>query len=167
MIEDVTEPLIVVIGGSIGGVEALQQLVSHLPADLPTSLLIAIHTPASLPCFPPQILQCSGNLLATHAVDGIAIDSGHIYVALPNHHLLVKRGFIQVRIGPKENGFRPAIDPLFRTAAHAYGKRVIGVYYLVLYMMELLGYMTSSRGAELQWFKIQKKHNFLTYRDTP
>jgi two-component system chemotaxis response regulator CheB len=75
----------------------------------------------------PEILQGSGPLPAVHPEDGVPIVPGRIYVAPPDHHLLVKREHIRVVFGPKENRFRPAIDPLFRTAAMAYGKRVVGV----------------------------------------
>lgn len=118
---------IIVIGGSSGGVAALTQLVQQLPGDLPVSIFVVIHTPANLPCQLPEILHSCGKLPAVHAVDGTLIEQGRIYIAPPNRHLLVKRDSMQVVCEPKEHGFRPAIDPLFRTAAIAYGKRVVGV----------------------------------------
>ncbi|MBD0346242.1 MAG: chemotaxis protein CheB [Coleofasciculus sp. Co-bin14] len=122
-----SRPEIIVIGASTGGVVALTQLIQDLPSQLPAAIFIVVHTPANLPCGLPQILQNCGKLPAVHAVDGAAIEQGCIYIAPPNRHLLVKRDYMHVVIEPKENGFRPAIDPLFRTAAVAYDKRVVGI----------------------------------------
>lgn len=118
---------IIVIGASTGGVAALRQLVQGFPSDLPATVFVVIHTPANLPSYLPYIVDHSGKLPAVHAVDGAEIEQGRIYIAPPDHHLLVKREHMRVVFGPKENRFRPAIDPLFRTAAVAYGKRVVGV----------------------------------------
>lgn len=118
---------IIVIGASTGGVAALTQLVQGFPSNLPASVFIVVHTPAHLPCCLPQILQGYSHLPASHAVDGAVIEQGHIYIAPPDHHLLVQQEYMCVVFGPKENRFRPAIDPLFRTAAVAYGKWVVGV----------------------------------------
>lgn len=118
---------IIVIGGSFGAIESLKPLVHSLPADLPAAVFIVVHCRANSPCYLPHILQGWGQLPAVHAFDGAAIEHGRIYVAPPDRHLLVRRGFMSVVLEPKENWTRPAIDPLFRTAALAYGKRVIGV----------------------------------------
>jgi two-component system chemotaxis response regulator CheB len=118
---------IVVIGASAGGVEALRELARNLPRDFPAAVFIVVHIPTDSPSMLPRILERSGPLPAKHAKDGEAIVPGHIYVAPPNHHLLLKRGAAWVIYGPKENGHRPAIDPLFRTAARAYGHRVVAV----------------------------------------
>jgi len=118
---------IVVVGASAGGVEALRELVRNLPADFPAAVFVVVHLPTDSPSFLPRILARSGALPAAHAKDGEPIVPGRIYVAPPNHHLLVRRGTVWVIYGPKENGHRPAIDPLFRTAARTYGHRVIGV----------------------------------------
>lgn len=118
---------IVVIGGSAGGLSALVELVRGLPRDFPASLFITVHTSPDSPSSLPQILRRAGALPAAIAVDREAIVPGRIYVALPDHHLLLKRDHIRVVRGPKENGFRPAIDPLLRTAAHVHGPRVIAV----------------------------------------
>jgi two-component system chemotaxis response regulator CheB len=118
---------IVVIGASAGGVEALRELVSGLPADFPATIFVVVHIPTDSPSMLPRILERSGRLPATHATDGDPIVPGRIYVGPPNTHLLLKRGAAWVIYGPKENGHRPAIDPLFRTAARAYGQRVIAV----------------------------------------
>ncbi|NMG18175.1 chemotaxis protein CheB [Brasilonema bromeliae] len=118
---------IIVIGASAGGVEALKELVAPLPKDLRAAIFIVVHIFAQSKSFLPDILSRCGSLRATHAKDAEAIEHGHIYVAPPDYHLLVKRGYIRVVQGPKENRSRPAVDPLFRTAAKAYKSRVVGV----------------------------------------
>lgn len=118
---------IITIGASAGGVEALSEVVRHLPEDLPASVLVALHVPSHGLSALPQILGRSGPLPARHAEDGEAIEPGRICVAPPDHHLLVQRGRARLSRGPRENGVRPAIDPLFRSAARWYGPRTIGV----------------------------------------
>lgn len=118
---------IIVVGASAGGVEALMQLVAALPQDLPAALFIVVHFPAQGRSTLPNILNRVSSLRAAHATDGEAIMYGRIYVALPDYHLLVKRGYIRLVQGPKENHARPAVDPLFRTAAKAYKSQVVGV----------------------------------------
>lgn len=118
---------IVVIGASAGGVEALTKLVSGLPVDLPVALFVVLHISSHGTSILPRILSRAGALEAIHPSHDEVIKSGRIYVAPPDHHLLIKRGHIHLGRGSKENGHRPAIDPLFRTAARAYGSRVIGV----------------------------------------
>ncbi|HAA29514.1 MAG TPA: chemotaxis protein CheB, partial [Cyanobacteria bacterium UBA8553] len=118
---------IIVVGASAGGVEALSQLVAGLPKDLPAAVFVVIHIPAQSKSVLPHILSRRGQLLANHGKDGDLIAPGRIYVAPPDYHLLVKRGYIRLVQGPKENNCRPAVDPLFRTAAKAYGCRVVGV----------------------------------------
>jgi two-component system, chemotaxis family, protein-glutamate methylesterase/glutaminase len=118
---------IIVIGASAGGVEALSAVVRELPADLPAAVFVVLHMPAQSPSLLAKILDRSAKLPATQAVDDEPIRQGHIYVAAPDCHLLVQKGHVHVKRGPKENRHRPAIDPLFRSAARAYGPRVIGV----------------------------------------
>jgi two-component system chemotaxis response regulator CheB len=118
---------IIVVGGSAGGVEATRALVRGLPHDLAAAVFVVIHVPAYGPSSLPAVLQSAGPLEARHACDGETIRSGRIYVAPPDHHLLVETGQVVVRRGPKENRFRPSIDALFRSAAYVYGPRVIGV----------------------------------------
>lgn len=88
---------------------------------------MVVHTSPDNPGVLPQILRRAGVLPVEFARDRDPIVVGRVYVAPPDHHLLLKRGHIRVVRGPKENGFRPAVDPLFRTAAATYGVRVIGV----------------------------------------
>jgi two-component system chemotaxis response regulator CheB len=118
---------IVVIGGSAGGIEPLIELVERLPASFAGSIFIVVHTPAHARSRLPEILRRAGPLPAVHARDGEAILPGRIYVAPPDRHLLVRRGFVEVTRGPRENHSRPAIDPLFRSAARSYGSRTVGV----------------------------------------
>lgn len=118
---------IIVIGASAGGVEAVQVLLRDLPVDLQASLFVVIHTSPFSPFLLPGILSRAGPLLAEETVDGMEIRPGRIYLAPPDHHLLLRPGHVHVSKGPRENLVRPAVDPLFRTAALAYGKRVIGV----------------------------------------
>jgi two-component system chemotaxis response regulator CheB len=118
---------VIVVGFSAGGVEALTRIIADLPADLPAAILIVHHFPAHSVSTLPRILRRVGGLPAAHAVDGERIRPGHIYVGRPQRHLLVNGDRIQLSHGPKENGYRPAIDSLFRTAARSYGPRVIGV----------------------------------------
>ncbi len=118
---------IIVIGASAGGVYALKDLVADLPADFQASLFIVQHVSADSPSYLPDILTFSGQLPAIHPADGEPIQRGRIYIAPPDHHLLVETGHVLVKKGPKENRFRPSIDALFRSAAYSYGPRVIGV----------------------------------------
>ncbi|HEY3136104.1 MAG TPA: chemotaxis protein CheB [Blastocatellia bacterium] len=118
---------LIVIGASAGGIAALSELVKDLPADLPAAVFVAVHIPAHTKSTLPKILGGRGVLPALQPEDGEEIRPGRIYVAPPDRHMLIKRGYIHVAHGPRENGSRPAIDPLFRTAARAYGRRVIGV----------------------------------------
>jgi two-component system chemotaxis response regulator CheB len=118
---------IVVMGASAGGLEVVAQIVELLPSALPAAVFVVIHTGPDTPGVLPQILTRRGELTARHAVDGEKIQHGVIYCAPPDQHLLVEDGRVQVLQGPKENGFRPAIDPLFRSAAAAHATRVVGV----------------------------------------
>ncbi len=115
------------MGASAGGVEALSNLLSHLPADLPASIFIVLHIPPHTPSLLPSILDRVSPLPVSQAINGEKIERGRVYVAPPDNHLLVERGFVRVLRGPKENRYRPAVDPLFRSAAVAYGPSVVGV----------------------------------------
>src|SRR5256885_6247894 len=118
---------LVVIGASAGGVETCTQLVSVLPVDLAASVLVVLRVPPDRPSVLPRILSAAGPLPATHAKGGERAVHGHVYVAPPGRHLLVHEATLRLSAGPKEGGHRPAIDPLFRTAARAAGARVVGV----------------------------------------
>jgi two-component system, chemotaxis family, protein-glutamate methylesterase/glutaminase len=118
---------IIVIGASAGGVRALSTLVAGLPSGLKASLFIVQHLPASYPSVLPQILSSAGPLPALHPAEGAMIEQGNIYVAPPDHHLLIEEGHLHLGRGPKEHLVRPAANVLFRSAAHSYGPRVVGV----------------------------------------
>jgi two-component system chemotaxis response regulator CheB len=117
---------IVVIGASAGGVETLARLVRALPGDLRAAVFVVLHVPPSGSVL-PGILSRAGQLRAAHAEDGEPIEPGRIYVAPPDHHLTLRRDSVRIDRGPRENGHRPAIDTLFRTAARTFGRRVAGV----------------------------------------
>jgi two-component system chemotaxis response regulator CheB len=115
------------MGASAGGLEALLGVVAGLPPDLPASVFIVLHTAPSSPGRLPHILQRAAALPVAHGVDGELVQRGRVYVAAPDHHLLVENGRVRVTRGPKENHTRPAVDPLFRSAALDYGPRAVGV----------------------------------------
>ena len=133
---------LIVIGGSAGAIPVIQAMLRGLPADLPAAVLVVLHQAQTVPGMLPQILSQEGPLPAKHAEDGEPIVPGTVYVSPPDRHLLVEltpdsltsppgsrsaRTQLRLSTGAKENRFRPAIDPLFRTAARAYGRRLIGV----------------------------------------
>src|ERR1044071_2500358 len=118
---------ILTIGASAGGVEALRVLVSLLPTELPAALFVVLHIPQDAPSLLPALLQRAGSLPARHPADNTPIENGRIYVAPPNRHMLLEPGRVRIVHGPKENRHRPAVDPLFRSAAWAYRSRVVGV----------------------------------------
>lgn len=118
---------IVVVGASAGGVEALQALVRGMPVGLQAAVFIVLHVPAQAPSLLPAILTRQGHLPVSHAISGETIQTGRIYIAPPDHHLIINNGYVQVSKGPKENRHRPSVDVLFRSAARVYGPRVIGV----------------------------------------
>jgi two-component system, chemotaxis family, protein-glutamate methylesterase/glutaminase len=118
---------LIVIGASMGGVEALMALVEQFPRDLPAAVCVVLHVAANQRSVLPGLLARSGALPAEHPKDRTPLVNGHIYVAPNDHHLLVEDGHVRVTKGPRENNHRPAVDPLFRSAALAYGSRVVGV----------------------------------------
>lgn len=118
---------LVVVGASAGGVEALSKLVSYLPRDFDVPVLVVLHLPAFAKSVMPDILSRAGPLTATHALDGERLAGGHVYVAPPNAHLLVDGPHLRLDSGPAENGHRPAIDPLFRSAAQSHGAHTAGI----------------------------------------
>jgi two-component system chemotaxis response regulator CheB len=118
---------IVVMGASAGGVEALREMVAGLPAGLPAAVFAVLHLPPTSPSVLPKILDRSGPLPASAAVDGERIEPGRVYVAHPDQHLLLEDGRVLLTRGPKENRNRPAADALMRSAALEHGPRCVGV----------------------------------------
>jgi two-component system chemotaxis response regulator CheB len=120
---------IIVIGGSAGSIGPIVSFVKALPPDFAASLFITVHLNPQSTSRLPQMLSHRAGLQASYAVDGEAIQPGKIYIAPPNRHLLVEPGTVRLSTGPLENGFRPAVDALFRSAARTYGARVIGIIF--------------------------------------
>jgi two-component system, chemotaxis family, protein-glutamate methylesterase/glutaminase len=119
---------LIVIGTSAGGIEAMKVVAGGLPADLKAALFVVLHMGANGLGILPEILARAGPLAAANARDGEPIRPGRIYCAPPDHHLLLEpSGHVRLSRGPEENRFRPAVDPLFRSAAYAFGPRVVGV----------------------------------------
>jgi two-component system chemotaxis response regulator CheB len=118
---------IIVIGASAGGIEAVTEVVRGLPPEFPGSVYVVVHFPGSVVSTLPRILSRAGPLPARHAVDGESVEPGRICVAPPDCHLTFDDEHVRLTRGPRENGSRPAVDPLFRTAARNFGSRVVGV----------------------------------------
>lgn len=118
---------IIVIGTSAGGLKTLSAVLSELPADIGAAIFVVQHLAADKKSDLPRLLADISDLPVTHPIDGAPFEMGHIYVAPPDHHLLVNADTVRVLRGPQENRFRPSIDALFRSAARSHGSRVIGV----------------------------------------
>jgi len=118
---------IVVIGTSAGGIETLRELVAAFPADFPAPVVVVMHLSPESPDVLAGILARSGPMRAVLVRNGERLTDGTIFVAPADRHLLVEPGRLRLTRGPKENRFRPAIDPLFRSAAQVYGPRAVGV----------------------------------------
>ncbi len=116
-----------VIGASLSGIDALCELVSKLPANFPAPIFITQHVASHSPGMLPYILSKAGPLLAVHPKTSMLFEPGMIYVAPPDRHMLLQPGYIRLSHGPHENLARPAIDPLFRSAAISYGPAVVGI----------------------------------------
>ncbi len=118
---------VIVVGGSAGAIEASIQMLARLPPGLPGTVLVAIHRGPSVPGVLPQMFARAGPLPADYATNDEAYRPGRVYVAPPDRHLLVSGRRLRVTRGPREHGLRPAVDPLFRSAARELGPRVVGV----------------------------------------
>ena len=116
---------LVLIGTSEGGIKALRSLAAALPAEFPASIVIVIHIGAHKSEL-PALLNSAGPLRASHAQDGETIEPSRIYIAPPDHHVLIEPGRLRLTRGPRENCTRPAIDPLFRSAAAIYDSKSSG-----------------------------------------
>jgi two-component system, chemotaxis family, protein-glutamate methylesterase/glutaminase len=118
---------IVVIGASAGAIDALRTIAGGLPPDFPAAVFVVVHISPHSPGILDSILARAGRLPTVVVKEREPIRPGWIYVASPDHHLVVEEGFARATRGPRENLFRPAVDPLFRSAAQAFGARVIGI----------------------------------------
>lgn len=118
---------IIVIGASAGGLKALSAVLSELPADIEAAVFVVQHVAADKKSILPRLLDDVSDLPVVHPTDRANFEKGHVYVAPPDHHLLLNADNIRVLRGPQENRFRPSIDALFRSAARVHGSRVIGV----------------------------------------
>ena len=118
---------IFVVGASAGGIDSLSNLVHELDPHLPATVLITLHIHEEAPNILPQILSKHGPLPAKQAENGEKLRPGQIYISPPGVHMILADGQIQLSNGPRINGMRPAIDPLFRSAAQFYGPRAVGV----------------------------------------
>jgi two-component system, chemotaxis family, protein-glutamate methylesterase/glutaminase len=118
---------LVVIGASAGGIEALKHLVSGLGPELPAAVCVVLHISPSSPSALARILQRAGPLPCHEAMDGERLRTGEIIVAPPDRHLVIEDGRARLSVGPRENGHRPSVDTLFRSAAEDRDGRVIGV----------------------------------------
>jgi two-component system, chemotaxis family, protein-glutamate methylesterase/glutaminase len=118
---------VIVIGGSAGVAEALLTLIKQLPASFPAAIFVAYHVPPGVDGAMQRMLAGRAKLEVKLADDGEPIRKGTVYVARPDRHLMLEKDAVRVTRGPRENRWRPAIDPLFRSAAVAHGSRVIGV----------------------------------------
>jgi two-component system chemotaxis response regulator CheB len=119
--------VLVVIGASAGGVEALRELVSKLPGDVQAAVLIVLHIPAAGESVLPEILDRVGPLHVERAESGMEIKPGRVLVAPPDYHMTVSETHVQLDRGARINGHRPAIDPLFASAASWYGPHAMGI----------------------------------------
>ncbi|MEJ2890160.1 chemotaxis protein CheB [Actinomycetospora aeridis] len=123
---DADAPPVIGVGASAGGVEALLDLAERLDPDLPAAVLVVLHQPAEAPTVLPELMDRRCALPVRHAVHGERPVAGAVLLAPPDHHLLIVDGRLEVTRGPRENGHRPAIDPLFRALAIESGPRAIG-----------------------------------------
>ncbi|GAA1555645.1 chemotaxis protein CheB [Actinomadura kijaniata] len=117
----------VVIAASAGGISAMQKLLARLPRDLPATILGVVHLPATANSVLPQVVTRRSEVPAEFARDGVEPRPGRLYLAPPDRHLLLVEDRLRLSTGPRQNGLRPAADPLFFSAALARGRRLIGV----------------------------------------
>jgi two-component system chemotaxis response regulator CheB len=119
---------LIVVGASAGGVDALRRVLSDLPADLPAAIAVVLHTHATSPRYLADILNQHTSLQVAYAVEGEEPALGHVYLAPPDTHLVVRQTRrLGLDSGPKVHFHRPAADPLFASAARVFGRQVVGL----------------------------------------
>jgi two-component system, chemotaxis family, protein-glutamate methylesterase/glutaminase len=118
---------IIAIGGSTGALDTLKHIFADLPAGLPAAVFVVVHIGSNGGGMLADILNSVGLFAVKTASEGDIVENGKAYIAPAGHHLLIDSGTIRLGHGPRENMARPAIDPLFRSAAVSYGTRVIAV----------------------------------------
>jgi two-component system, chemotaxis family, protein-glutamate methylesterase/glutaminase len=126
MAAPVRKPDLIVMGGSAGAVPVLRAVLSRLPRDLGAAILIVVHTGGRRSAL-ADLLAGYTALRVRIPRDGELLSRGDVLIAPPDHHLIVEGASVRITHGPRESGFRPAIDPLFRTAARSHRDRVVGV----------------------------------------
>jgi two-component system, chemotaxis family, protein-glutamate methylesterase/glutaminase len=118
---------IVLLGGSAGAIEATSTILRAIPPDIPAAFFVVVHLNPTVPSLLAGILARRIQLRVADAFDNTVIEAGTVYVAPPDRHLTIFEDRVRLGRGPRENGFRPAVDPLFRSAAASIGEGVIGV----------------------------------------
>ena len=118
---------LIVIGASAGGIAAVRTLLNGLPERLHAAVCVVVHTSPEGPGFLASVLGRTTRLAVLSPDDTASLQEGHVYVAPPDYHLIVSNRRVHLNRGPREHRFRPAIDPLFRTAAEHFAERTIGV----------------------------------------
>jgi two-component system chemotaxis response regulator CheB len=118
---------IIAIGASMGGFQALKQIINELPKNFKAAVFVVLHIPAEHESFLAEIYGRKSKVKVQAAVNGELIKPGHVYIAVPDYHLRVEKKHIVLDHGPRLNFHRPAVDTLFSSVAKEYGPRVIGV----------------------------------------
>ncbi len=118
---------LIMIGGSAGSVEAIRAVLGGLGADLPAAVAIVIHVSPTSRSHLPEVLSRYGVLPVRHPIHGERIENGLVVVAPPDRHLVIEGDRILLGEGPRENGFRPSIDVMFRSAAATGTSRLLAI----------------------------------------
>lgn len=118
---------IIVIGGSAGSTEPLRRMLADLPRDFPAAIFVTTHIPSTHASYLPELLDQATALPVAAAIDGRPIEPGRVYLPTSDRHLLLIDSTVRLGLGPHENMARPAIDPMFRSAALSFGPRAVGV----------------------------------------